>query len=284
MRSTVYIFLNEPKREKVVRRALAAAGVTRAEPDGDFWEIALDAESEELPRLQQAFDDAGIEFFARREHDYTGAELRSFRLLSLFVTSAEKGLGGPSFGTTFELADACPACGTGARQSSPLLLDGRETPPRGSLFQTLDSEILVSSPVAEALHNSRLSGLSLQQARDRRTGEPIPWHQLLVAYELPPWHPDTVGFEQEHQCPECRRDGHFHTVGHPLEIAYPAAALEEAPDVAWTCERFGNSVLREDFSESHFAAPQLLVSPRVREVLADSGVRNVDFLPVRASD
>jgi hypothetical protein len=96
------------------------------------------------------------------------------------------------------------------------------------------------------------------------------------------WHPDSVGFEQENQCGECRRDGHFHTGRYPLELAYPTHVLGNAPDVTWTYERFGNSKLGDDFSESHFAAPQLLVSPRFREVLVKAGVRNVEFLPVRA--
>jgi hypothetical protein len=283
VRSTVEIFVNEPKRDRAVREALAAAGVTSAESADGFWRISLDGESPELPRVLQELREAGIEYFHRREHVYTDDELASFPLLSLFVTSEERGLGGPSYGTTFDLGEACPACGTGARQTSPLLLDAADTPRRGDLFQTLDGEILVSPRVAEALDGANLGAVSLKQARDHRTGAPIPWHQLLVVHELPPWHPDSVGFEREEPCPECRRDGYFHGVGYPFELVYAATELDEAPDVAWTYERFGNSKLREDVSESHFAAPQLLVSPHFREVLVQAGVGEVDFLPVRAA-
>lgn len=284
MRATVHIFVNEPKRDKAVRKALAAAEITSAESADGFWQIALDGESEQLPHLKQALLDAGIEYFSRREHVYTDEELAGFPLLSFFVRTGEQGLGGPSYGTMFDLNQACPACGTGARQTSPLFLDRSETPRRGDLFQTLDGQILVSQSLAEALGGAGLAALSLEQARDHRTGEPIPWHQLLLVQELPPWHPDSVGFERENECPQCRRDGHFHTGRYPFELVYTAAQLDKAPDVAWTYERFGNSKLLDDFSESHFAAPQLLVSPRFRDVLAGARVRKVDFLPVRAAE
>jgi hypothetical protein len=169
MRATTHLFVNEPERDAEVRALLERAGFAVAASGDTFHEVAAPSESDALVRLRDDLRGAGIEWFERREHEYSDDELRGYPLLSLFITSAEAGMGGPTHGTEFDLS------------------------------------------------------------------------------------------------------------------AYAEDALSAASDVSWTYERFGNSKLREDFSESHFAAPQLLVSPPVRDVLLEANVRNVRFLPVRAA-
>jgi hypothetical protein len=52
------------------------------------------------------------------------------------------------------------------------------------------------------------------------------------------------------------------------------------PDVVCTYERFGNSVLREPFNDSHLAQPLLVVKRSVFELFEKEGVRGAEFIPV----
>ena len=51
-------------------------------------------------------------------------------------------------------------------------------------------------------------------------------------------------------------------------------------DLLATFERFGNSKLRDPFSESVFARPALVIGNRFQSVLATSAVRGIDLEPV----
>jgi hypothetical protein len=262
LRATTYLFVNEPDRDAEVRELLAGAGFGVAESDDTFHEVSVASDSEELVLLRERLRAAGIDFFERREHVYSDEELRRYRLLSLFITSAEAGMGGPTHGTEFDLSDACSECGTGARQRGALALRKADLPKNVDLFQTLDGEVLASPSLAKALEGAGLTGLELRQAVGHRDGGALDWFQLLPVSEMPPWHSSSLGYEREEPCPSCDRDGYFDDPNVPFEIVYAQDALEAAPDISWTYERFGNSIVREDFSASHFAAPRPLLSPR----------------------
>ena len=252
--------------------------------DETFHQISTASDSDELTRLREELQAAGIDFFERREHVYSDDELRGYSLLSLFITSAETGMGGPTHGTEFDLSNACPECGTGARQQGALVLDKSELPTKVDLFQTLNGEVLVSPSLKNAVEGAGLSGLELRLAISHRDGEKLEWFQLMPASEMPPWDSSSVGYLRERPCPSCDRDGYFGDTKVPLEVAYRKDALAAAAEISWTYERFGNSALREDFTASHFAPPRPLVSPRFLDVLRKERVRNCAFLPVRAAD
>lgn len=221
--------------------------------------------------------------FARRERLYTKPELQAAPLLCLIVRTAPKGLGGPSCGTQYDLSQACPMCGTGAIQTSPLILKASEVPKKGIIFQTMHSEILVALTFAKVLKEARLSGLEFRQAQSFRERKPLPWLQLLAKQELPPMAPATRGILRERPCPHCRRDGYFHSADEPIEIMYRCSDvdLDALPDVVQTYERFGNSAITKPFKDSNFASPLLLVKPRVFSIFEQHKVRGVEFVPVQ---
>jgi hypothetical protein len=193
-------------------------------------------------------------------------------------------MGGPTYGTEYDLSEVCPRCGTGARQTTALTLDRSELPTDLDLFETLDGEILASPSLRTALEGAGLSGLELRQAIDHRDGGALDWFQLIPSSEMPPWDASSMGYKREAPCPNCHRDGYFDAVNEPFEIAYAESGLAAVDDITRTYEHFGNSVLREDFCESHFAAPRLLVSPRFLDILRNENVANCAFLPVRVAD
>ena len=239
--------------------------------------------SPELARLRAELTKEGLSWGETREHVYTPSELKKAPLLWLSVTTAPKGMGGPTYGTQYDLSHACPQCGTGAVQTSPLILKASEIPKKGAIFQTLDSDILVSPDLARALRDAGVTGLELREARSYKTGEPLPWLQLISTTELPPMAPATKGFLREDPCPRCGRDGYFGSREVPLEPVYSRGqvAPDDLPDVVHTYEHFGNSGLRNPLENSHFAQPLLLVKPMVMEIFRQENVRGVHFDPVK---
>lgn len=96
---------------------------------------------------------------------------------------------------------------------------------------------------------------------------------------FPPFGPATTGYTTSEQCPICRRDGYFNIPHVPLQLAYDMSVPKCA--VAETYERFGNSRPNPDLKASYLAAPRLILSEEVREII--KGERTVEFVPVTTS-
>lgn len=152
--------------------------------------------------------------------------------------------------------------------------------PKGQVFTTLDREVLVRAETAEALQNAGL-GEVLGEVLHARSKAPLPVFQLRSQAVLPRFSPATSGVVRERQCAACDRDGHFGIPNVPIVLHYAGldSRLLES-DVLATFERFGNSRLREPFSDSVFAAPLYVVSARFKSVLEASKVKRVDYQPV----
>lgn len=291
MKARVSVMFNSRDRPwPVVRRILEDAGqrdLARRGPNphANNYSATLAADAPELARLRAALAEEGLTWLERREHLYTTAELRAVPFLRLIIRTAEKGRGGPTYGTQYDLSQACPQCGTGAIQTSPLILDPAEIPKGGAIFQTFQHEVLVSPALAQTLRETEVTGLTLDEVR-AKSGATLPWVQLLSTTELPPMAPATEGILRERPCPNCGRDGHFDNAKEPLQIFYPASQVtpHSLPDVVHTYECFGLSRLREPFEQSRFANPLLLVKPKVYDVFKRQKVRGLEFHPVRTID
>jgi len=292
-RYTVYInFKSElfPKAQALFRR-IGRADLANA-PEAP-WGYHFKFEDE--AKLKQFFAEAERQGFVgedtlsmRAEHIYTPVELRAAPLLYFILRTEEKGISGPWYGIRYDLSTACPQCGSGAVQTSPLYLKPSETPKKVAIFQTMNHEYLVSLEFAEVLKKAGITGLELRQARSYKEHKPLPWMQIVSRKEMPPWRPSTIGFtksnlESEKPCPHCNRDGYFHTGKVPLEIAYSKSQVnpDRLPDVIHTYEHFTKSFLRVPFEESHLAQPLLLVKPKVYDVFQSQKVRRVEFVPVK---
>jgi len=243
--------------------------------------LALWEDDPGLSRLREALADLGIDNVERRELVFMDEELRAAPLLRMLVRRAPRGLGGPAHGTEYDLSAACPCCGTGAVQVSPLVVRRSDVPGRGGVVETAHGEIVVSVETAEAFRD--VSGVELRPLRAVRSREELFWLQVIAETELPPWSGGTTGGARERPCQTCGRDGYFDSLEQPLRLAYDAREVDPGslPDVVRTYECFGNSVLRrESPSDSRFAQPLTLVKPRVRDRLIRAGARNLAFEPV----
>jgi hypothetical protein len=196
-------------------------------------------------------------------------------LLWLKATGKPQGLGGPTYGTTYDLSRGCPRCGTGSPQISPLFVRPSHAPRRSNVWSTLDGEILLDAEISGALDGA--TGAELRQALSGVDATPLPWFQLLPIHELPRMASTTVGIYQSDRsrtaaCPHCHRDGYFtrreYTIRYELN-------LSSVPDVSSTYEHFGRSVLAEPFAKSHFAQRLPIVRGSMFERLIGAGARDL---------
>jgi hypothetical protein len=236
-------------------------------------------------RLEHLLRKARVPVFVRRSRAYSGDELDAAPLFVLRVRTAPRGRGGPSYGSSFDLTDACPTCGTGARLTSELILGGSDIAKKGDVFTTLDDDLVVSQQVREALTEAGVTGLELHEVRAHE-GEAVPWWAVTAPHTLPQLSSDSGGLVRESPCQTCGQDGFFETGASPPEFRYDLSDddLSQVPDVASTWEHFGNSRLAEPFTDSFFAPPRLVVKPLVREVLRELKIRGLELDPIQRTE
>ena len=264
-----------------------------------LYQETFDADDPRLENLRSALTRAGIKWSEREEFVYSVRELFEYPLLRLGV-NPDLEAGGPKYGTTYDLSEACARCGTGAIQTSPLQLPLKGFPKSKPACSAAHLEILVAEPLRNALETADVTGLELRQVQFYRNQEPLPWWQMISSYELPKMSPETKGIKTDEidhvmddgmvikalpPCPVCRRDGRYNS-DEPLQIVYARKDVdsESIPDVVHTWERFGVSVINEKEPHySRFAPPILLIKPKVYEVFRSLKVKNAGVVPVRIS-
>lgn len=269
---------------------------------------------EDIPVLQQAFayvllpegdprvlrlteqlrrDD--VHFGEVHEDRFTDAEMDAARLILFHPPWANTIEGGASWGTTFDLAEACPVCATGCRQTSAWFIDGEEIP-KLSGHRVVESKwnVLVDEGIACALEDAAVTGLSFRSVYavmpDKRQVK-LRWKQLCADNGLPPMSPSTTGFQREDQsdkvqaCKVCKRNGYLPMNEVPPRPVYRASDLRGALDVNSSWENYwGSCVDREDFQQSVLSRPWLLATPKVHRIFREAGVTELNFYPIRVEE
>ena len=87
---------------------------------------------------------------------------------------------GEECGTAYDEFSACPVCGSGALQVSPLFLDVRRLPKNFDVVSTIAGEIVVSRRAVEALRRHGVRGVSFGEVRTRSNTNTEEWFQLVV--------------------------------------------------------------------------------------------------------
>lgn len=243
----------------------------------------LPLEDMRVDKLRYICSSFGVEPWERLEEHYTPSELRQFPLLRLIVRRAPRGSGGPRYGTEYDLSNACSHCGAGAQQVGPLRFSRADANKSGGdMFETGGDELVVSSRLADALREARVSGILLEQLVDYRNNELLDWHQVKISTILPPMDARSENVLRDRKCDACDREGYFDNAKQPTRFIYPESIdVEAAPDIMGTWEIFGNCGIHDDFKFSRFGYPRPLVKPRVYDVLRSAKVRNIAFDPVR---
>lgn len=220
----------------------------------------------------------------QRYMDPTAKELAAAPLLLLRPGGPGTVRGHPRDGTTYDDSRACPQCGAGLVQTSPLRV--RKTELAKSFLATgVADELLLHESVAGTIASAGLRGMTLRPVLDS-SGAAIPWVQVVVEATLPPMLASSRGTVRgragaERPCTRCGRDGWFDTVHDPFIPSYPRSVLETMPDAAWMRELFGTGAWAEPIhGKRSLASRRLVVSPRAYSALKPLKLRGVRWMPV----
>jgi len=248
--------------------------------------VWLDENDDRLPLLLQQLAAHKESWLEHRWDEYTDEELDSAPLLIMQTTDDVEVFAGPRLGTTYDMSKACPTCGAGAQQTSPLLIDAEGLPKLEKLrvASSYYSDIIVDERLAAELDVLGIKGLTFSAVyaitKDKRQIK-LPWRQLRAAHTMPLMSPRSTGIERIADCPLCKRSGLSSMVKRPTRLAYRAEDLDGAEDVNTTWEWFGDVKFNGDVSDALFAYPWFLVTPKVMRILRNAGAPGFDWLPIR---
>lgn len=251
--------------------------------------VTLEASDPRLPVLYRLLRQHGEEWFEYRQDVHTDEELARARLIVLQTKNDHEVFGGPRIGTRYDMTEACPVCGAGARQKSAQMIQAKDVLllKRSRAASTYYDDILVNEKLAEQLAASEVRGLSFREVvavKKDRSRTKLSWKQLCARHTLPPMSVRSTGIERREECPRCGRSGFFTKLEDPPRLVYRARDVEEAEDVNVTWEWFGDWSFDGKVSEALFAYPWMLVSPKVWRIFRDAGVTAYRYLPIRVDD
>lgn len=281
---------NVPAERERIRRMFRDAGLfeqLRRAPDPSALLLKIELPGEEVAqRLLFAASANGLKPPSiHRCVVPTRRELSAAPLLLLRAGGPGTSRGHPRDGTSYDDRDACPHCGAGLAQTSPLRVRRTELP-KSFLAAGIADDLLLHDSVAGTVASAGLRGMTLRPVLDSR-GASLPWSQVVVETTLPPMLASSRGMIRgragaERPCPRCGRDGWFDTNADPFIPAYPRSVLDTMPDAAWTHELFGTGAWAEPVSGRRWlASRRLIVRPAVYTALQPLKLRGVRWLPVR---
>ncbi len=250
--------------------------------------VELDSDDPRLPLLQGRFQALGLDPLEGRWDEYTEAELDAAPLLVMSCDFDASVYGGPRLGTTYDMSEACPRCGAGARQTSAMFIDGEDLPKlegrRASA--TYYKNMLVDEKLAGVLAESSLTGISFQgvfAAFEEKNPIQLPWRQLCATHALPRMSPRSTGVKPYQSC-ACGRSSFVTPAEVPLRLAYRARDVADIRDTNVSWEWWGEVKFNGDVSDALFPRPQFLVTPKVRRNFLDAGVTDFNWIPIGVVD
>lgn len=255
------------------------------------YENTFDSDDPRLQAVLELVCREQLRLFERVEHHYSDAELRSFPLLRLSCNRATVDGDYPGHGTEYDFATACPSCGCGAAQTSPLMIPGSDLPKsdKALITHTHEGHILVGEAVVKTMERDGITGVEFRQVCSSRSRKSLPWWQVFSTFEMPPMTRQSrmLGPNPgDSSCPVCKRDESAWTLRDPQEYGYHRCDVDPAaiPDVVRTWECFGPSYIKgvpPGQKLQGIAPPQILVKPRVFNLFRLLNVRGACFEPVR---
>lgn len=257
-------------------------------------ELTLDSTDERLPQVLGLLAIHGEDSWIVREDVYTEDELQAAPLLVLNPWGDRLVGGGQLYGTKYDISNACQRCGTGARQTSPLVINAEDLRKIEKLriAATLHGHVVLHDVDVEKLIAAGVTGTNFWPAQAiSKNGHltELRREQLVVENILPPMAPSS-SLDRSAECPICHRGCSSPVWRHPLRFFYRREDLADIKDVNLTWEWFGNWARSpEDALAGQWPDPRVLVTPKVMNLLRgktkkEQKYQGCDFIPIWIED
>ena len=165
MRETVEFRIPEIHAREVLaaNEGTLIAGIAR-----EYTVATSDPRFLEIGRVERDFRSKGRAFFTGWEirRRYSERELARAELLRLIITLTFEPAG-EECGTVYDDSQACPHCGAGGRQKSPLRLDAKRIPRHADISKTIAEEVIVSHVFRDLIDRHGMTGVSFSRGMMR---------------------------------------------------------------------------------------------------------------------
>lgn len=245
-------------------------------------DVKLDETDERVAKVYALLKQYGIEPDVSGFIEYSDDDLQNARLLWLGSSSFDDQVhANPSLGTKYDMTHACPHCGTGAKQVSPLYVDHTYMAKirKHRAISTMNGDVLVDGGMVKKLKDAGITGISFGDVRARLKDDKwtsVARDQILIEHTMPPMRGELTEKDIEHLCKVCRRGG-FMSYGNKT---YREEDLVGLKDFNLTWEWFGVFRTAEDRFGAHRSNPSVLVTPKVMNIFRDAGVKTLGWRPV----
>lgn len=246
--------------------------------------VKLDEGDPRIATLLQLLAHHGIDADTYDYIEYSEEERQSAPLLLMVPDINERVFGGNEYGTKYEMADACPTCGTGARQTSPLYVWSRHLK-RVRQHRAIGCDrggIILDLGLENKLKSAGATGMSFGDVYGRLENKKrtlVARQQILIDHTLPPIVPACIT-DPSKTCPTCHRGG----IIAQRELHYRRKDLGDIRDFNLTWEWFGSYEYSGNVKDAEFSSPRILVTPKVMNIFREAGVETFQWYPVFADD
>jgi hypothetical protein len=257
--------------------------------------LVFDDNDERIPRLLALLAPYGENGSVLRRDIYSEDDLQAARLLKLSRWIDATASAGSNYGTMYDQSQACPTCGTGVRQTSPLLIgdDEMSRVDKHRVADTYENDLLVRDTDVEKLIAAKVTGALFWPAYFKGKGGEVTelrWQQAVIENVMPPMAASS-SLDRKGVCPTCHRGGYSIVSGQPERLFYRSEDLANAQDFNVTWEFFGDLRKAEDggIRGIRWSDPLILVTPKVMNLLRaktkkEQKYQGCDFIPIWIED
>lgn len=256
-------------------------------------ELTLDNNDERAAAVLALLALHATPYLVARKDIYTEADLQAAPLLEVSKWWKSSASGGLEFGTTYDRSQACPTCGTGVRQTSPLILrdDDMRTVDKHRVAGSYSNDLLIRDTDVEKLVAANVTGALFWPAYFKgKSGEltELRWQQAVIESVLPKMAASS-SLDRKGVCPTCRRGGYATVFQQPFRVSYRAKDLANAQDFNLSWEWFGDYFKKSEMQNELWSHPLILVTPKVMNLLRaktkkEQKYQGCDFIPIWIED
>lgn len=257
-------------------------------------ELTLDNDDERVSKVLALLAIYGTKSLVIRKDIYTEDELQAAPLLVVVRWGSVDVEGGPSMGTSYDMTNACSWCGTGARQTSAMIVDndGVRTMEKHRVGSTYAGDLLLRDEDVERLLAANVTGARFWPVSAKtKNGNLIELRrqQACIEHVMPPM-TSRSWLNRKDECTTCHRGGISTKFLQPTRFFYRPRDLVDIQDFNLTWEWMGQiEQFKGDVKNALFPSPFPLITPKVMNLLRgktkkEQKSQGCDFIPIWIED